>query len=119
MKRKILISESKLKKLISKVLSEQYDTESPSIDIMHKLIKIGIPDRVIDQAMEDIEKIEMVKDFNRKRDLVIQFKMNVNNFLDKHDINLDSPKYANTIKLLDIALDRLYKKIDFSDISLN
>lgn len=123
MKRKVLIKESDLIRIINRVL-EQYDNESMSSQIVDKLIEVGLPDQYADNALMDLVEIEGTNDNEERRQLVSDFRSELNRIFNKFKVGkqiIDPEEkeiFFRKLKSIDILLDNLYRRID-SPISLN
>ncbi len=124
MKKKIRISEKDLRKVLKKIISEQYDTESPANDIVAKLGEVGIPEQYLDAAKLDIIEIEGTKNFKEKRLLIQDFKNEINRVLAKFRLAIpknpeEKERLTKLFTALDIMIDNLSYKADVKNISLN
>ncbi len=124
MKKKIRISEKDLRKVLKKIISEQYDTESPANDIVAKLGEVGIPEQYLDAAKLDIIEIEGTKNFKEKKLLIQDFKNEINRVLAKFRLAVpknpeEKERLTKLFTALDIMIDNLSYKADIKNISLN
>ncbi len=124
MKKKIRINEKDLRKVLKKIISEQYDTESPANDIVAKLGEVGIPEQYLDAAKLDIIEIEGTKNFKEKRLLIQDFKNEINRVLAKFRLAIpknpeEKERLTKLFTALDIMIDNLSYKADVKNISLN
>lgn len=124
MKKKIRISEKDLRKVLKKIISEQYDTESPANDIVAKLGEVGIPEQYLDAAKLDIIEIEGTKNFKEKKLLIQDFKNEINRVLAKFRLAIpknpeEKERLTKLFTALDIMIDNLSYKADVKNISLN
>jgi hypothetical protein len=124
MKRIIKLTESDLRKIIKQVLKEQYNDESMASVIVDKLLEAGMPDQYAEFALVDLIEIEQTADNNEKKQLVSDFKSEINRILNKFNVGryITDPEkirdFERKIRTVDILLDNLYRKID-SEINLN
>jgi hypothetical protein len=124
MKRIIKLTESDLRKIIKQVLKEQYNDESMASVIVDKLLEAGMPDQYAEFALVDLIEIEQIADNNEKKQLVSDFKSEINRILNKFNVGryITDPEkirdFERKIRTVDILLDNLYRKID-SEINLN
>jgi|688.fasta_scaffold101462_4 hypothetical protein len=124
MKRIIKLTESDLRKIIKRVLKEQYNDESMASVIVDKLLEAGMPDQYAEFALVDLIEIEQIADNNEKKQLVSDFKSEINRVLNKFNVGryITDPEkirdFERKIRTVDILLDNLYRKID-SEINLN
>jgi hypothetical protein len=124
MKRIIKLTESDLRKIIKRVLKEQYNDESMAPVIVDKLLEAGMPDQYAEFALVDLIEIEQIADNNEKKQLVSDFKSEINRILNKFNVGryITDPEkirdFERKIRTVDILLDNLYRKID-SEINLN
>jgi hypothetical protein len=124
MKRIIKLTESDLRKIIKQVLKEQYNDESMASVIVDKLLEAGMPDQYAEFALVDLIEIEQTADNNEKKQLVSDFKSEINRVLNKFNVGryITDPEkirdFERKIRTVDILLDNLYRKID-SEINLN
>ena len=124
MKRIIKLTESDLRKIIKRVLKEQYNDESMASVIVDKLVEAGMPDQYAEFALVDLIEIEQTADNNEKKQLVSDFKSEINRILNKFNVGryITDPEkirdFERKIRTVDILLDNLYRKID-SEINLN
>jgi hypothetical protein len=124
MKRIIKLTESDLRKIIKRVLKEQYNDESMASVIVDKLLEAGMPDQYAEFALVDLIEIEQTADNNEKKQLVSDFKSEINRVLNKFNVGryITDPEkirdFERKIRTVDILLDNLYRKID-SEINLN
>jgi hypothetical protein len=124
MKRIIKLTESDLRKIIKRVLKEQYNDESMASVIVDKLLEAGMPDQYAEFALVDLIEIEQTADNNEKKQLVSDFKSEINRILNKFNVGryITDPEkirdFERKIRTVDILLDNLYRKID-SEINLN
>jgi hypothetical protein len=124
MKRIIKLTESDLRKIIKRVLKEQYNDESMASVIVDKLLEAGMPDQYAEFALVDLIEIEQIADNNEKKQLVSDFKSEINRILNKFNVGryITDPEkirdFERKIRTVDILLDNLYRKID-SEINLN
>jgi hypothetical protein len=124
MKKVIRLTESDLIKLVKRIINEQYDDESIASQIVNKLLEAGMPDQYADNALVDLIEIEQTNDNKERRQLVSDFRSEINRILDKFGVgrNITNPEemraFERKIRTVDILLSNLYRKID-SEISLN
>jgi hypothetical protein len=92
--------------------------------IVDKLLEAGMPDQYAEFALVDLIEIEQIADNNEKKQLVSDFKSEINRILNKFNVGryITDPEkirdFERKIRTVDILLDNLYRKID-SEINLN
>jgi len=124
MKKVIRLTESDLIRIVKRIINEQYDDESIASQIVNKLLEAGMPDQYADNALVDLIEIEQTNDNKERRQLVSDFRSEINRILDKFSVgrNISNPEemraFERKIRTVDILLSNLYRKID-SEISLN
>ena len=124
MKRIVKLTEGDLRKIIKRVLNEQYNDESMASVIVDKLLEAGMPDQYAEFALVDLIEIEQTADNNEKKQLISDFKSEINRVLNKFNVGryITDPEkirdFERKIRTVDILLDNLYRKID-SEINLN
>jgi len=94
MKKVIRLTESDLIKLVKRIINEQYDDESIASQIVNKLLEAGMPDQYADNALVDLIEIEQTNDNKERRQLVSDFRSEINRILDKFGVgrNITNPE---------------------------
>jgi len=103
--KKIKLKESDLRRIIKKIINEQYDMEPNSKGIIERLEKLGIEDKYLEQALVALTQIEATNDPQLRGRMIIHFKNEINRLLTHFNKGHEESE-RNTIMSLDILLDK-------------